>query len=156
MHWVHPNPMNSTLTRRFKRATAWAMLLVWLFVVSAGVANACLLEERSHGHRPGIAAQEAARAAVGVSHHEAPGATAGEDEPAESKAACQKVCDESPQSPVKQSSAADVDSPAPAPALGDPWTAGVMVDPAQRYRARRSHVPPPGPPPRVRYSRLAL
>ena len=72
--------MNSMSSRARTRFTAAVMLLVWLFTVGAGIANACLLHEdhaqagqtgtaaasgaRESGARPGLLGAEHAPAAV--------------------------------------------------------------------------------------------
>ncbi|MEP6964245.1 MAG: hypothetical protein ABI845_02070, partial [Polaromonas sp.] len=43
--------MKLLFNRRAKRNTAFMVLLVWLFALASGVANACLLEARqTHSH----------------------------------------------------------------------------------------------------------
>lgn len=130
------------------------MLAVWLFALSAGVANACLLEEsRAHPH----ASTSADAGSVGAGHRVV--SAAHEDEEAAhlaAKAPCLKVCDETPQSPINQAPSLGVDAPVLAAGLWIPWdadaaTAGVDVRHVAAARPATT-----GPPVRVIFSRLVL
>lgn len=126
--------MPSTSNTRFKRRTAWLVLMVWLFALSAGVANACLLE------RPGVPAHAA------VQHGGAADTSA---------APCLKVCDDGTRLLVKLPPGIDHPGPDTAPLVAVVWSLTVPVAMAPRApRHRQSGLPEL--PIRVRYSRLAL
>ena len=126
--------MQTSSKTRFKRNTAWLVLMVWLFALSAGVANACLLEP------PGAPA----RAAFG---HGGAADTPG--------APCLKVCDDGTRLLVKLPSGVDHTEPDAAPLVAVVWSLTVPVALAPRApRHRQSGLPEL--PIRVRYSRLAL
>lgn len=73
--------------RRSLRHTTWVILAVWLFALSAGVANACFLNDRVHGsHLLTQATPHDAR--VADSHHGA--------QTDHTDAGCLKFCDEAP------------------------------------------------------------
>ncbi len=138
-----------------KRNTAFLVLLVWVFALASGVANACLLEVRgSHGQLTVSAGFEAeAKPEVPVGHA---GAAAGHDDDADaSKAPCLRACDDVARSLPKQDLTAARADPGPAPLVLILWAAATPVvlpfhqtDPAQPYVPER--------PVRTRYSRLAL
>jgi hypothetical protein len=134
------------------------MLLIWLFALSAGVANACLLEDTAphgkpptvgtkSGHRPGSAG--GFRLAV---HEE----QAGHGDQPSPKAPCLKVCDDGPQSLVKQVSPPGFDAPVLAVAFARLWSPLTSVLDDGAWRAAWARVPPAAPSPRVRFCRLAL
>jgi hypothetical protein len=145
--------MTLTASRHHKRSIALAMLLVWVFALLSGVANACLTEPL------GEPAHAGSRASQG--DHRAPAAVHPVADPAQhdeqpDKAPCQKSCDESSQTLLKQ-----------LPKLGTPGlqaaappTPALAIDlhmtPDALVRAALAAVPPPSPPARVQYSRLAL
>jgi len=134
---------------RAKRSTAFVMLLVWVFAVASGVANACLLEapgSDSHlgtGHVPDVSA--------GV----AEAADDHDDDSVTSKESCLKVCDDGSQAPVKLHTGFDLTDPGVAPLVAVVWNS---TAPVVWGHSSRVDLQPPivGPPLRVRYSRLAL
>jgi hypothetical protein len=142
------NPFSNT---RVKRSTAFGVLLVWLFAVVSGVANACLLEV------PGPHSQAAGTAGTGhapivlaahtVDDHDEDSGT--------SKEPCLKVCDEGSKAPVKLHTGIDLTDPGMAPLVAIVWTA---AEPVVSGSLRLVDLQPPivGPPFRVRYSRLTL
>lgn len=73
------------LHRRSLRQTTWMILAVWLFVLVAGVANACLLSDPSAGSPPPFTAVPH-EVPVSQPHH---GEQAGPGD-----AGCLKFCDE--------------------------------------------------------------
>ena len=95
---------------RIKRNTAFAMLLVWLFMLASGVANACLLEAPEPHSRVGMepaGATSPAHAEL-VAH---PVDSAGHhDEPTSSKESCLKACNDGTNALLKASSAVVIDS----------------------------------------------
>lgn len=126
--------MQSSSKTRFRRHTAWLVLMLWLFALSAGVANACLLE------RPGVPAHAA------VEH----GGVA--DTPA---TPCLKVCDDGTRLLLKLPSGAGHPEPDAAALVAVVWSLTVPVAMAPRQLGHRlggvAELPL-----RVRYSRLAL
>jgi len=158
--------MKSFSNKRTRRNTAFAALLVWLFALSSGVANACLLEaptqhshphSRSHTHGD----SHVAEAGSGL-HHRHGGVTehsvavaSDEHDPDVPKDACLKVCDDGSKAPVKLQASSDLLDP------GMPPVVTIVWDPATPVACAPSEMddlqpPVAGPPFRVRYSRLAL
>ena len=138
-----------------KRSTAFLALLVWVFALASGVANACLLEVRgTHGHLTDAAGPEAV-VTLRVSAGHA-GAIVGHDDDADaSRAPCLKACEDVAQSLPKQDSQTARADPGPAPLVLVLWTAAT---PALLPFRQMDPVQPAAPelPVRVRYSRLAL
>ena len=143
-------------TARSKRHTAVAVLLVWLFALASGVANACLLEV------PGLHADEATQALSQTAH--AAGEWVGHGGPVAnhhgesdtSKASCLKVCGDGSQTLRNAHSGVDQTGLGPAPLVATlSWSASAQLSSVPR---RLGELQPPvvGPPFRVRYSRLAL
>ena len=126
--------MPSSSKTRSRRRTAWLVLMAWLFALSAGVANACLLE------RPGVPAH------VAVEHGGAPDAPA---------TPCLKLCDDGTRLLVKLPSGVDHTEPDAAPLVAVVWSLTVPVAMAPRAPGHRQGGLPELPI-RVRYSRLAL
>ena len=114
-------------TTRTKRNTAFFAMLVWLFALASGIANACQ-----------------ARAAAGHGHDS--------DTP---KAPCLKVCDDESRSLPKQESGAAQTNPGPAPLFTELWSAATGVG-APPVRVEDLHPLASGLPLRLRYVRLAL
>lgn len=151
--------MNPLPNQRSRRRTAFAMLALWLFALSAGWANACLLQQRgTHAHGassdPAAAAHEVVVLAghLGAdSAHDDEGSGAG---PAGK--ACLKACDDGTQAVVKLPSDFDPANVAMAPPVATIWVAqaaALATAPAEWGAAAPPGV---GPPLRTRYSRLAL
>ena len=152
--------MKSFSNKRTRRNTAVAALLVWLFALSSGIANACLLEaptKHSHSHTHSHAAKagsELDHAHVGVTEHSA--AVASDEHHADvPKDACLKVCDDGLKATVKLQTSSDLLDPGMPPVVGIVWNTATPVASAP---SEMDDLPPPmaGPPFRVRYSRLAL
>ena len=140
---------------RTKRNTAFAMLLVWVFALASGVANACFLE--TPGHHSTAVKGSAATANQGpvelVAHLDA---TARHHDGADStKESCLKVCDDGTHSLPKAYSGIDHADPGPPTLVTTLWTGSMPVVSAPR-RVDDLAIPILGPPLRVRYSRLAL
>lgn len=146
--------MNHFLNRRSKRNTAFALLLVWLFAVASGIANACVL--KTHGDHAGVVATEAFEAVHAHSALVAQTVAAEHDDELDvSKAPCLKVCDDGTKLLIKQQTSLDLDDPSPVFPVSVLWTAviPVVTFPGQRDGLQAiAH----GPPIRVRYSRLTL
>ena len=140
---------------RTKRNTAFAMLLLWLFALASGVANACFLETpESHSRAAKGSAGPASRApAELVAHLDA---SAGHHDDSDStKESCLKVCDDGTHTLPKAYSGVDHTDPGPAPLVVTLWTGLPNVVSAPR-RLDDLAIPIVGLPFRVRYSRLAL
>lgn len=140
---------------RALRNTAFMVLLVWLFALASGVANACLLEAReTHVHVGTAGASESAYAPTIVPGHA--GAVAdGADDSSHFKPPCLKVCDDGSRSFPKQESTVDQFDPGPAPVVLVLWSAVAPVVP-MLGQIDDVHPVMPGLPIRVRFSRLAL
>ena len=136
---------------RIKRNTAFVVLLVWLFALASGVANACFLETpQSHARQ----AATASHASAELRTH--PSASAGHDDDSGStKESCLKVCDDGTNAVTKAHSGIDHSDPGPAPLVATLWAGSAPVISAPR-RIDDLAIPLCGPPLRVRYSRLAL
>lgn len=149
--------MSTLFRRRFLRTTAWTMLLVWLLALSAGVANACLLaESRAHGHAPMSGAMVADASTLAAGHRVVRAADVDHGEHQALEASCLKVCDETPQSPVKQASSLDFDRPGLAEGPRNSWRLPAMLARRAIPSAATALVIETGPPVRVIYSRLVL
>lgn len=150
--------MRTLFNRRFLRTATWAMLAVWLFAVSASVANACLLEEsRTHRHASTSDGMPAEAGSVGAGHRVV--RAAHDDDHREhlaAKAPCLKVCDETPQSPINQASSPGVDAPVLAAALWTPWHADAATAGVDARHVVAAGPATTGPPLRVIFSRLVL
>ena len=149
--------MTNFFNTRINRISAFAMLLVWVFSLVSGVANACLLES------PGITAQAGAIeqinqhgvAQVSSSSHAAIEADSVQAEDAHtSRQPCLKVCDDSSRSLPKKYTAGQADP-------GQPIIVAVLWSLAEPIRLQYKQ--PSGThhaasllPLRVLYSRLAL
>ena len=140
-----------------KRSIALTMLLVWVFALLSGVANACLTEPRSELAHAALNAPQADHPAqLALKAHAADTADQTQHDQHADKAPCQKSCDESAQTMLKQLPKLDThDLQAMAPPTRT-WTAGVHLAPAVLVRAALAAIPPATPPPRVQFSRLAL
>ena len=142
--------------RRTRRNTAIAALSVWLFALSSGIANACLLEEsvgHSHSH-VADAGSEQHHAHVALSGH-SEGVANDEHESDVTREACLKVCDDGAKAPVKLQASPDLLDTGLPPLVALAWDEATPVasGPSQKDALRPPIV---GPPFRVRYSRLAL
>lgn len=140
--------------RHRKRSIALMMLLVWVFALVSGVANACLTEPRGELAHAGLHASQSEHP-VQAAHHAHAADQAQHDEHPD-LAPCQKSCDESSQTLLKQ-----------LPKLVTPdlqavafptymQTSNLRMAPTALVRAALAAVLPPTPPPRVQYSRLTL
>ena len=146
--------MTLTASRHHRRSIALTMLLVWVFALLSGVANACLTEPRGELTHAGLHASQPDHPAQAAHHsHAADQAPHGEHS---DKAPCQKSCDASSQTLLKQLpklDTSDLQTLAPA---SHRQASGLHMAPAAWVRAARPAVPPPSPPARVLLSRLAL
>jgi hypothetical protein len=140
---------------RAKRNTAFMVLLVWLFALASGVANACLLEARqTHSHVATTASSEAAaHASVILPGHA--GAVADGIGESHFKAPCLKVCDDGSRSFPKQDSTVTQTDPGPALLVLVLWNTVEPVIPTLRQMEVEQPATPELPI-RVRFSRLAI
>ena len=141
-----------------QRNTAFAVLLVWLFALASGVANACLLSVPETHPLVTTAAltntTNTVLASVELAGHLK--ANAGHDDDSNiAKAPCLRVCDDGSQSLPKAHAAVDQTDPGPGPLIAILWTASAPVVESAR-RLDDLQIPIAEPPLRVRYSRLAL
>ena len=141
-------------SRLAKRSTALVVLLVWMFALGSGVANACLLEAPGpHSFATSGSADHGHVSEASPAHpHDAAGHG---DDPGALKESCLKACDEGSHTLLKPNSGLDHADPGPAPVVTTLWAAAVPVVLAFS-RIDGLQVPIVGPPFRVRYSRLAL
>ena len=140
---------------RSKRNISFAMLLVWLFALASGVANACFLETpESHSRASTGSAATKSHAPVELVHSQS--VSAGHHDDFDStKESCLKVCDDGEHTLPSATSGVDHTDPGPALLVATLWTRSQDVVPAP-CRFDDSAIPIVGPPFRVRYSRLAL
>lgn len=130
------------------------VLLVWLFALASGVANACLLETpTTHAHVVAAAASGGVPVPAVMAGHTGAVADDG-DKSSAARASCLKVCDKSSNALTTQPSRALQDT-GPAPLVRVLWPVAV----AERVANSSAGDPEPATaelPLRVRYSRLAL
>lgn len=139
---------------RAKRNTAFMVLLVWLFALASGLANACLLEARqTHPHIATALSPEATQTSVILPAHA--GAVADGVGESHFKAPCLKVCDDGTRSFPKQDSTVAQTDPGPAPLVVVLWGAVAPITPMLRQLDVEQPATPELPI-RVRFSRLAI
>ncbi len=149
--------MTVTASRHRKRSIALTMLFVWVFALLSGVANACLLEPRGELAHAGLHAALSYHAARSAAHpHSWNAAVAAQHEHHPDKAPCQKSCDDSSQTLLKQAPKLDAPDLLSVALPSRAWTVDLLQAPAVPGRACIAAVPPPSLPPRVQFSRLAL
>jgi hypothetical protein len=146
-------PISST---RVKRSSTFLVLLVWLFALASGIANACLLEAHgTHSHVAPVTQASALGAMPEISAGHA-GVIASHDVGAEaSEVVCLKVCDDDSQSLLKQPSSFDLTDPGLGLFVAVVWIAAVLNLSAPS-RANDPGQPVSRLPLRTRFSRLAL
>ena len=139
-----------------RRHAAFIVLLVWLFALVSGLANACLLEtHETHSHVVAAASFEAMHTFKILPGHA--GAIADQSGVSEShlKASCLKVCDDGSRSlPNHVLTVAHTD-PGPALLVQVLWSTVALQVPALR-QVDDEQPDTPGLPVRVRFSRLAI
>ncbi len=140
---------------RTKRRTAFTVLLVWLFAITASWASACVLQERNTHLHGAVDAQTLSAQAPLVSTGHL-GADADHPENAgAAKSACLKFCGDGSQSLVKLTAAIDLLDLPMAPPVALAWTTHqAAAAPARAWLELPA--PSPGLPLRTRFSRLAL
>ena len=137
---------------RAQRNTAFAVLLVWLFALASGVANACLLEP-PESHSKGSATTTSQAPAEVVGHWGTP--TDHDDDSDKSRESCLKACDDGARSLTNAYPGIDQTDPGPAPLVAILWTGSPQLL-SVSHQSDDQAKPIVGPPFRVRYSRLAL
>ena len=125
------------------RNTASFMLGIWLFVLAAGIANACLLEAPDHGHLSSESSYIIGHTAT-IEHENEHG----------SKAHCWKACDEGTHA-LQSNNGIDAIDPGSAPLTGVIWTWPTPLS-ARYCSAFKSPPSLSDPPERILYSRWAL
>lgn len=141
---------------RAKRNTALVMLLVWLFALTSGVVNACLLQASgSYNHGLPVAHSSATAAVPEISAGHVGAFTSHEAGPSTLQASCLKACNDGAQALPKQQSGFDLPDPGLVPFVAPVWTATAAVVSAPN-RVGALQPPAPRQPVRVRFSRLAL
>ena len=146
------------LNTRTRRQTVWMMLLVWLFTLASGAANACVLEARgSHSHGgPTVHLSAMDGELETASGHTAGAAHNDHDIDTEpTKESCLTACDAGAQSLLKQPSSLDSPHLEPAPFAVTAWAAELGAS-TLVGRAHDLRLAEHGPPVRVLFSRLAL
>ena len=140
---------------RARRNTAFMVLLVWLFALASGVANACLLEAReTHSHIATAASSEAA-AHVSVILPGHAGAVADGIGESHFKEPCLKVCDDGSRSFPKLDSTVAQTDPGPALLVLVLWSTVAPVIPTLPQMDDEQPATPELPI-RVRFPRLAI
>ena len=147
--------MKRFLNNRTRHATTALVLIVWLFGLGLGIANACLLEARgshSHvagteksGHTHGFAKRSAETIDIDDDAHASPRV----------KALCLDACDERTNALPKQDTSVGAPLLASLAVFAIVWIANQPVESTVRFE-RDTHADPFGIPIRVRYSRLTL
>jgi hypothetical protein len=145
-------------TARSKRDATFMALVVWLFALVSGLANACLLET------PGNHSNIAAGHASGAHHARAKDTPANEviahhddhdDDSDASKESCLKACDDGSNAPTKLHAGVDPADPGLTVLVSLAWHTLIPVASA-RGRVDELQAPAVGPPIRLRYARLTL
>ena len=115
--------MKPLFNSRTRRNTAFVVLVVWLFALASGVANACLIQARemqadgsllAHFSPAGNGYAISTVHVGAIAQHE-PGSEA-------SKSQCLKVCDDGSRSLQKQKAGLDLTHPGLAPLLAVAWS----------------------------------
>ena len=141
---------------RTRHNTTFVAILVSVFALASGMANACLIE--APGKHPHTAASHPSNA-----HHARAGnALAGgaidiehDDDADVSKKSCLKACDDGANAQIKLQTGVDLTGPGLMPFVVFAWNAATPVASASS-RFDDLQVPVVGPPFRLRYSRLTL
>ena len=150
---AHDAGMKRSSDIRRKGNTAIVMLVLWLFAVSSGIVNACVLEP--HGTDAYFAGvQRSTHATPALAGHAE--ALVGHDGPFEnSQAPCLKVCDDSSQALIKLKTFFDLADRGLALTDSMLWAAAMQVVSAHGHMDSSASATSE-PPVRMRYSRLAL
>ena len=140
---------------RTKRNTAFAVMLVWLFALASGMANACLLESPgTHAHTTKAGHMEAAGSLRALAGHSADVDDHDDDSDA-GRESCLKTCDDGSNAPVKLQIGSDLSDPGAAPLIAVAWDSSTRIA-SKSFSPDDLQPPIVGPPFRVRYARLTL
>ena len=141
---------------RINRTSASAMLLVWMFSLVSGVANACLLEAPGAAHAPekiqSSQHDERRVSLIGLLQTEA--AVSDKDGAHTSKQPCLKVCDDSSKSPPKKYASGQTEPLSPI-TFDELWSSADLIR-LQYKRPISTQFATSLRPLRFLYSRLAL
>ena len=150
--------MTNFFNTRINRTSAFARLLVWVFGIISGVANACLLEAPGASTHATTATQPAQQNEKHISlsrQSQTEASSAQADDTHTSKQPCLRVCDDNSRSLPKKYPVGQIDP-------GLPTIVAVLWSLAEPIRLQYKHKQPNGSqhtrllPLRVRYARLAL
>ena len=145
--------LSNTLT---KRNAACMMLLIWVFALASGVANACLLDPhgaQSHASSGGSAGLDHVHTGL-AAHSE--GFADHDEESDTSRAPCLKFCNEESKFLPKQHFGPDPTDAGQAPLVAELWLATTPDFPAVPTRVKDLSRRAPELPFRVQYSRMTL
>jgi hypothetical protein len=142
---------------RTRRNTIFVVMLVWVFALASGMANACLLET------PGKHAHIGASHSSSANHPHASDALAGsavvaldhDNDTSTTKESCLKACDDGLNAQIKLQTSVDPTDPGLAPFVVFAWNAVTPIASAPS-RLDDLQIRVVGPPFRLRYSRLTL
>ena len=141
---------------RTSHTSATAVLLVWMFVLISGIANACLLEAPGAAHAPAMTkfTQHDGGHTSLAGHLQTEASAADENDVHTSKQPCLKVCDDSSKSLPKKQAAGQVDQGSPIIiavlwSSTEPFRLQYKLPTSGKYAASLRSL-------RVLYSRLAL
>ncbi|WOB10917.1 hypothetical protein [Piscinibacter gummiphilus] len=141
-------------SRHRKRSIAFTMLFVWVFALLSGVANACLTEPHDDKAHGGATVSQVDHSALDAPHPHA--ADQDHHDSHLDKAPCQRSCDESSQTLLKQQPKLDTPDLQAVALPSQAWIVDLLCASDTPGRTHVAAVPPPSPPPRVWFSRLAL
>jgi len=148
--------MTNFFNTRINRTSAFAMLLVWVFALISGVANACLLEAAGAATHAKTATQPAQQNEKHISlarHSQIEASSAQADDAHTSKQPCLRVCDDSSRSLPKKYPAGQIDPGLPI-IVAVLWS---LAEPIRlQYKQPNGTQHAPLLPLRVRYARLVL
>lgn len=146
-------PFSNTQRKRNTALVMLLLLLLWLFAVSSGIVNACVLEPHgTDAHLAGVYRSTHATAAM-AGHAET---SVDHDYPLDdSMAPCLKICDDSSQALIKLKAFFALADRGHALTDSMVWAAAIQVVSAHRHMDS-SPTAISEPPVRMRYCRLAL
>ena len=140
---------------RTKRNTVFAVMLVWLFALASGMANACLLESAgTHAHTTKAGHLEAT-GSLGASAASSADVDDHDDDSDAARESCLKNCDDGSNAPVKLQIGSDLSDPGMVPLVAIVWDSSTRTA-STSFSLADLQPPIVGPPFRVRYSRLTL
>lgn len=148
--------MKPFLNSRTKHTTTALVLMVWLFALASGIANACLLEgaRGTHAHAAGVEQSPHSHAAT-ERPEQAFDIVGNTEQSPGTRALCLDACDDRTHAQVKQDGSPDQPHLAPLAVIAIIWLATQPM--AWTVRVQRdNHAEPFDVPIRIRYSRLTL